>query len=294
MPITDAVTPPKPAPVVSAPEASDGLRVMGITEPASGRFVKLPLATSQPVAFVDVKLGDRIKKGWQVFSHWESPERLRAAKSELARTKKMLEVARERSAAAAKSFERIRRLDGNVISAEQLQSAESTARIRRRELEAAELTVAESESQFAALEFEFNQAFVTSPIDGVVTCVDVVPGERRQLGNTFRGVTVLDSRVLTCRCLMNGQQIQMLRGMIGSDKTEPTANETAGQPVHRRVRVVIGANGKEWNGALNWIGIQAEVNRLIPVVVEFQNPAQEVACGIEVNVVFSRSRTLQE
>jgi biotin carboxyl carrier protein len=64
----------------SPPVDPNVLHVQGITEPAPGRFAKLPLATSQPVAFVDVKPGDRVKKGWQVFSHWESPERLQVVK----------------------------------------------------------------------------------------------------------------------------------------------------------------------------------------------------------------------
>jgi multidrug efflux pump subunit AcrA (membrane-fusion protein) len=269
---------------VAAPAPENMLRVTGMTEPAPGRYAKLPLATSQAVAFVDVKLGDRVKKGWQVFSHWESPDRLQAVKTELERTKKLFDVAKARSTAATQTVERLKSLQGSV-SAQELQDAEAMTAIRQGEMDAAQLAVSQSESHFTAMEFEFTQAFVTSPIDGIITAVDVVPGERRQLSGPFRGVTVLDTSVLYCRCLLNQEQLTALQRLAKSELLQPASDSS--ERAEPNLQVVIASDNQELNAVLVWVGVQADASTgLIPVLLEVKNPAEKLRCGIQVEVCF--------
>jgi hypothetical protein len=282
--------------VVAAVEATQAICVGGVTEPAPGRYAKLSLATTQAIAFVDVKPGDRVKKGWQVFSHWESPERLQAMKTELEKTKKIFAVAQTRAGAAKQTVERLRKLERSV-PAQQLQDAETMATVRQGELETAELAVAEMESRFNALEFEFTQAFVTSPIDGVVASVDVITGERRQAGSGFRGVTILDTRVLNCRCMLNQDQIAMLERLATRSVTHTASAESPatenGQPgeakssFYHGLQCTLEIDGVERPAAILSVGLQADAKSgLIPILLEIQNADESLRSGITVNVCF--------
>ncbi len=269
---TPLVVPP------AAPVKRD-FRVAGITEPAPDRYARIPLATSQAVAFIDVKVGDEVKKGWQVFSHWESPDRLQAVKIDVQKTKKLLELAETRLKSAEQTLARVAKLQ-DTAAAQEREDAETAASIRRQELEAARLAVAESERRFAATEFEFKQAFVTSPIDGIVAAIDLTPGERRQVGNAFRGVTVLDSRVLHCRTLMTGEQIETVKRWTTADSTATTAGphvEYAGKRLP--VKVVS-------------IGLIADpATGLVPVTFELPNPDESLRVGVRLDVVIDASPT---
>ena len=252
----------------------------GITEPAPGKLARLPFATSQPIAFVDVKVGDRVKKGWQVFSHWESPERLQAVKNELQRTKKQREIAQMRATAADQALARLEKLQGTVAPQE-LQDATSLAAIRHAEMEAADLLVSEVENRFVAMDFEFKQAFVTSPIDGIVAVADVAPGERRQLGDGFRGVIVLDPSVLQCRCLLTPEQAGVLERMMSSESPKP---DDGARPI-----AVVEADGREWAAHVSSIGVLADTaTGLIPVTLEVPNDDEKLRCGIRVEVRFAK------
>jgi biotin carboxyl carrier protein len=285
IPLTEPVASANPLTMPVA-EPTNELRVSGTTEPAPGRFAKLPLATSQAVAFVDVKAGDRVKKGWQVFSHWESPERLQAVKNELERTRKLGDVAKARSAAALQNVERLKKLKGSV-TAQEFQDAQTNAAIRHSEYEAAQLAIAQAESHFTAMEFEFTQAFVTSPIDGIVVSVDVVQGERRQLNGPFRGVTVLDTTVLYCRCLLNQDQLAKFQ-RLGRGPSAPGNRQTVDASEKPEIQVTIESDGQEFAAKIVWIGVQADAaSGHIPVLLEVNNPVETLRCGVQTNVCFS-------
>lgn len=293
-PLAALATEPKPEIGQGATAAlPDTWHVSGTLEPAPGRYARLPLATSQAVAFVDVKTGDRVQKGWQVFSHWESPERLQAAKLDLARSKKVLDVARSQAAAAEKTAARLRKLAGK-ISVQELQDAETAAEIRGQEVEALELAALESESRFGALEFEFNQAFVTSPIDGIVVAVDVALGERRQAGGPFRGVTILDPSVLHCRCQLDERQLAFVKRFPPAENSRAPAEgngESAAESGVARatgLRAVVECEGRRFDAQVASIGIVADaVGGLIPVTFEVQNPDLLLRSGTRVSVVLS-------
>jgi multidrug efflux pump subunit AcrA (membrane-fusion protein) len=269
-----ALRTPTPISQLTAAAASPSLAnltwplvLTGITEPGYGRFAKLPLATNQPVAFVDVKPGDTVEKGWQVFSHWESPDRLQAIKNDVERTKKQRKIAQTRLAAAEQSLARLEKLTGKVTPQE-LQDAQTLVAIRRGESEAAELSVQEADNRFTALDFEFKQAFVTSPIDGIVVSVNVVQGERRQASESFRGVTILDPTVLNCRCLVTPRHAQWLR-----------------QPRETAPLMTIFDQEQSWPAKLVHVGVMAEgATGLVPVIFEVPNPDRNLLCGIPVQV----------
>jgi hypothetical protein len=283
----------------SISEADDDnlLRIAGVTEPAPGRYAKLPLATYQPVAFVDVHLGDRVEKGWQVFSHWESPERLQAMKTEVQRHRKLYEAAQTRLVSARQSAERLQRVQSS-ISRQRLEDAQTAVQLRQVEAEAAKLALSESESRFSAAEFEFSQAFVTSPISGVVTAVEVVAGERRRPGGEFRGVSVLDASVLHCRCLLTAEQLSRLQQSAGDavadDATSDgaTGDDATGDARRRqwykRLSARVSVGGSTWPATIHAVGLQSEGSSgRIPVVLEISNPDETLSCGIAVDVVFT-------
>jgi multidrug efflux pump subunit AcrA (membrane-fusion protein) len=265
-----AATPLNPPSLASM---SRGFRVPGLIEPTPDRFARVPLATSQAVAYIDVKVGDQVKKGLQLFSHWESPDRLQAMKLDVQKTKKLLELTETRLKSAEQNLARVEKLDRSA-SAQEREDAETAAAIRRQEVEAATLAVAEAERMFAATDFEFKQAFVTSPIDGIVAAVDVTLGERRQVGNAFRGVTVLDSTVLHCRTLLNAEQIATVRRTQNTERALPDAGpriEYSGRQIPATV-VAVSAIADAKTG-------------LVPVTFEVPNTDEMLRVGIRVDVV---------
>lgn len=250
------------------------LQIPGITEAAPGRMAKITLATNQAVAFVDVKVGDRVKKGWQVFSHWESPEGLEATKKEILRVEQAITAAMARSEAANLTLARLQRAQ-RAVSAQELEDAHALASVRTAELSAAKAVREIAELRFAEADFYFQQAFATSPIDGTVVQVSVTPGERRQIGGPFRGIIVLDPRALSVRCSVTPGQLQILQNISGEKKA------TA-------LRATVDVDGKTYPATVKTIGICAdERTGNIPILLELLNPQEELRCGIPVSVTFS-------
>ncbi|MBI1934640.1 efflux RND transporter periplasmic adaptor subunit [Candidatus Peregrinibacteria bacterium] len=242
-------------------ETSDQLRIPGVTEATPGRLAKITLATNQAIASVDVNVGDRVKKGWQVFSHFASPEGLEAMKKEILRTEHALTAATERSDAAHHTLARLRRAQ-SAVSAQELEDAHALASVRAAELAAANVARDMAVLRFAEADFHFQQAFVQSPIDGTVVEVSVTPGERRQIGGPFRGVVVLDQRTLSVRCPVTPAQQKILQCMSGGDLTA----------LHATVDV----DGTTYPATVRSFGL-----------LELLNPREEIPCGIPVRVTFS-------
>lgn len=259
-------------------ESPDHFTLAGITKAAPGRLAKISLATSQAVAFVDVKLGDRVKKGWQVFSHWESPEGLEATKKDIDRAQTILAASTARAEGASAHLARVQQAwQSRAVSAQELEEAETLARVRAAEVSAAHALLETAKLRFAEADFHFQQAFVTSPIDGAVVEVSVTPGERRQIGGPFRGVVVLDQRVLSVRCSVDPRKLQILRHMSGGDVTA----------LHATVNV----GGKTYSATMKAVGLRAdERTQLLPLILEVQNPTEELPCDIPVNVTFSAKK----
>jgi hypothetical protein len=284
----------------------DALVISGVTEPAPGRSATLPLATAQPVAFVDVKPGDRVTKGSQVFSHWESPETLQAVQTGVERARKQAEAARARLRAAQQTYSRLT-LKG-AGTGQELQDAEAAVAVRRAEVEAAELAVQEAEQRYAAADFEFQQAFVTSPIEGVVESVDVVQGERRQPGTAFRGVQILDPRLLQCRCDLTPDQLARLENLArqyrGAWSNKAAALGLGGVPtvgrlglaavllsdrIEEGVAATVEWNGRIWPASVRSVGVRADAKTgTVPMLLEVANPDQSLRCGVQVEVRLAR------
>lgn len=271
--------PPLQPPPLLAPEqkeTTDSLHIPGTTEVAPGRLAKVALATNQAVAFVDVKLGDRVKKGYQVFSHWESPEGLEATKMEISRAKQSLVAATARSEAANTTLARLERAQG-TSSAQEREDARALVHVRAAELSAAAATLEIAELRFAEADFHFQQAFVTSPIDGTVIDVSVTPGERRQIGGPFRGIVILDPRVLSIRCMVPLAQLTTLRRISGGNKED--------------MRATVEFGGTTYPATVRTIGLHAdERTGNIPVLLELQNTDGELRSGIPVMVTLSQKK----
>jgi multidrug efflux pump subunit AcrA (membrane-fusion protein) len=258
------------------------------------------------VAFVDVKPGDRVTKGSQVFSHWESPETLQAVQTGVERARKQAEAARARLRAAQQTYSRLT-LKG-AGTGQELQDAEAAVAVRRAEVEAAELAVREAEQRYAAAEFEFQQAFVTSPIEGVVESVDVVQGERRQPGTAFRGVRILDPRLLQCRCDLTPDQLARLENLArqyaAAWSNKAAALGLGGVPTVGRlglaavllsdrleegVAATVEWNGRIWPASVRSVGVRADARTgAVPMLLEVANPDQSLRCGVRVEARLAR------
>lgn len=275
----DHIPDPKPhndPPPLKRPETTDPLTMSGTTEAAPGRLARISLSTNQAVAFVDVKVGDYVKKGHQVFSHWESPEGLDATKTEITRAKHTLTAAAARSAVALQNLTRLLWIR-DVIATQELEDAHALATVRAAELAAAKAALEIAELRSAEAEFHFQQAFVTSPIDGTVVEVSVTQGERRQIGGPFRGVTVLDTRVLSVRCTVTPAQLLILQRTSGK----------RAENMHATVDV----GGKTYPATVKTIGLRADDGTgNTPVILEVQNADAELRCGIPVTVLFSQKK----
>jgi hypothetical protein len=70
---------------------------------------------------------------------------------------------------------------------------------------------------------------------------------------------------------------------VGGDKA--TSHEAP-----EKTQVDIESGGKRWSGFIASIGILADGNGLFPVLIEVQNPAQDLLCGVQVNVLFQEPR----
>jgi len=156
--------------------------------------VSISATTSGEVVRVDVTEGQRVKTG--DFLLQLDPVNVAAGASgqeaAVGVARADLASAEAQLAFATEEFDRKRRLaDADLIPRAELDAARAELRARRAAVEAAKSRIQQNEAMLRSARHDLSQVTITSPIDGVVTRVNVEPGEVAMIGTMNQPGTVL-------------------------------------------------------------------------------------------------------
>lgn len=156
--------------------------------------VSISATTSGEVVRVDVTEGQRVKTG--DFLLQLDPVTVAAGASgqeaAVGVARADLASAEAQLAFATEEFDRKRRLaDADLIPRAELDAARAELRARRAAVEAAKSRIQQNEAMLRSARHDLSQVTITSPIDGVVTRVNVEPGEVAMIGTMNQPGTVL-------------------------------------------------------------------------------------------------------
>jgi HlyD family secretion protein len=156
--------------------------------------VSISATTSGEVVRVDVTEGQRVKTG--DFLLQLDPVNVAAGASgqeaAVGVARADLASAEAQLAFATEEFDRKRRLaDADLIPRAELDAARAELRARRAAVDAAKNRIQQNEAMLRSAKHDLSQVTITSPIDGVVTRVNVEPGEVAMIGTMNQPGTVL-------------------------------------------------------------------------------------------------------
>lgn len=156
--------------------------------------VSISATTSGEVVRVDVTEGQRVETG--DFLLQLDPVNVAAGASgqeaAVGVARADLASAEAQLAFATEEFDRKRRLaDADLIPRAELDAARAELRARRAAVEAAKSRIQQNEAMLRSARHDLSQVTITSPIDGVVTRVNVEPGEVAMIGTMNQPGTVL-------------------------------------------------------------------------------------------------------
>jgi HlyD family secretion protein len=156
--------------------------------------VSISATTSGEVVRVDVTEGQRVETG--DFLLQLDPVNVAAGASgqeaAVGVARADLASAEAQLAFATEEFDRKRRLaDADLIPRAELDAARAELRARRAAVEAARNRIRQNEAMLLSARHDLSQVTITSPIDGVVTRVNVEPGEVAMIGTMNQPGTVL-------------------------------------------------------------------------------------------------------
>ncbi len=156
--------------------------------------VSISATTSGEVVRVDVTEGQRVKTG--DFLLQLDPVNVAAGASgqeaAVGVARADLASAEAQLAFATEEFDRKRRLaDADLIPRAELDAARAELRARRAAVDAARNRIRQNEAMLLSAKHDLSQVTITSPIDGVVTRVNVEPGEVAMIGTMNQPGTVL-------------------------------------------------------------------------------------------------------
>jgi HlyD family secretion protein len=156
--------------------------------------VSISATTSGEVVRVDVTEGQRVETG--DFLLQLDPVNVAAGASgqeaAVGVAQAELASAEAQLAFATEEFDRKRRLaDADLIPRAELDAARAELRARRAAVEAAKSRIRQNEAMLRSAKHDLSQVTITSPIDGVVTRVNVEPGEVAMIGTMNQPGTVL-------------------------------------------------------------------------------------------------------
>jgi HlyD family secretion protein len=208
---------------VEAVEARDLTAVVtasGTVEPQSS--VNISATTSGEVVRVGVIEGQRVAQG--DFLLQLDPVNLQAGASGQAAavqaTQAELGAAEARVAYARQEYERTRRLaEGELVPRAELESAQAELRSREADVRAARSRVGQAGASLTSARHDVTRVTFTSPIDGVVTKINVEEGEVALIGTMNQPGTIL----------MTVADLGVMEATIDVDETDVVDLEV-GQP----------------------------------------------------------------
>ena len=155
---------------------------------------KLAMPTAGPLASVNVKRADVVKKG-QIIATLESvveQSQVDAARVR-ANTDVLIRLKTATYTAAAAKFERQRKLKLVAVASDQaLEEAEAAASVAKEEIEQARLDKQLAALELVRLEATLDRRILRAPAEGVVTSVDLHAGEYADPTNAIATVTEID------------------------------------------------------------------------------------------------------
>jgi RND family efflux transporter MFP subunit len=229
--------------------------VVGRTQCAPGRKAAIAPVPLHPVVAVLVAPGDRVKKGQPLVKlDADEPE------ADVRAKEAALEGAR---VALAEARRYLGRVEGTATSV-----PEQTLHAARVALLKAETDERAAKAALEASKAELEHYVVEAQIDGVVSWLDVYPGQVSRPGTTLWG-EVVDLRELDVRCEVAPARADLLAAGQAAD----VAAAPGGPPLAA--------------GRVAYVGVAAdERTGLVPVLVRLANPGGRLRCGVPVAVRF--------
>jgi RND family efflux transporter MFP subunit len=243
-----------------SPAGNGLIEVTGRTQAILTRRAAIANVPLHPVTEVLVEPGARVKKDQLLVKlDADEPEAdVRAKQAALESAEIALKEARRYQAQADQAY-----------------SKGALPEQRYHEVRAAALK-AEKDEQAAkaaldAAKAELEHYTLTSPIDGVVSRLEVYPGLVSRPGRTVWG-EILDLRELDVRCDVPLEQVDRIAvGQAAEVRKNPKA-ELFG------------------TGRVNFVGMTVDKNGLVPVIVRLANPEERLRCDEPVHVRFAGNR----
>lgn len=164
----------------------------GTLEPKQS--VSISATTPGEVVKIGVEEGQRVKKGDFLLQldpvNVEAGASGQAAAVQAARAE--LQSARAQAALAERDYERKRKLaDQDLVPKAEMDAAEAELKARRSAVDAAKNRVDQAEAALRSARHDLRRVTITSPIDGVVTRLNVEEGEVAMIGTMNQPGTVL-------------------------------------------------------------------------------------------------------
>ncbi|MGH7543794.1 MAG: efflux RND transporter periplasmic adaptor subunit, partial [Gemmatimonadota bacterium] len=177
---------------VKAQDLTAVVTASGTVEPQSS--VNISATTSGEVVRVGVTEGQRVAQG--DFLLQLDPVNLEAGASGQAAAVQAagseLAAAEARAAYARQEYERTRRLaEGELVARAELESAQAELRAREADVRAARSRMQQAGASLTSARHDVTRVTFTSPIDGVVTKINVEEGEVALIGTMNQPGTIL-------------------------------------------------------------------------------------------------------
>ncbi|HBX23495.1 MAG TPA: efflux RND transporter periplasmic adaptor subunit [Desulfotomaculum sp.] len=257
----------------------------------TGKLEALDMANVVPggqggkVYNLNVKVGDKVAKGQTLVTleHTSMAASVQQAEQGVVQAQAALEIAGITYKQVAANYERGKQLfESGAIPAAGPSGFESAyeipykqAKIDYEQIKPA--MVANAKAALAMVREQYNNAFIKSPISGVVTAVNVHPGELASAGSPTPVVSVVNLGKVVVKATVTEEQINKLQ---------------QGQ----KVPVLVGAVSTEpLTGVITTIALAADANsKAYPIKVQLDNPEQLLKPGMfaEVQIKSNQQETL--
>lgn len=249
--------------------------VAGRTRCIAGNKAIIAPTVLHPVDEIFVSVGDRVKKGDRLVQI-DADEPKADVRAKLAN----LEAAEITLKEAIRLKESVNAVEGRGVL-----SGQRTYEI----LTAAKKAAADARQAKAMLEaaqFELEHYTVEAPIDGIVNRLDVHVGMVSRPGTTIWG-EILNLSEIDVACPLSMSQVEKLEAGQKSKLLTEHGMRYFGQEadvLHKETSAKLGT------GVVVFIGLEADANGNLPVLVRLDNPDYKLRCEVPVQLRFTGAR----
>jgi RND family efflux transporter MFP subunit len=236
---------------------------------------KLAMPTPGPLASVEVKRADVVKKG-QTIATLESV--VEQSQIDAARVRASTDVAiRLKTAvytAAAAKFERQRKLKAVAVASDQaLEDAEAAASVAKEDVEQARLDKQLAALELVRLEATLERRILRAPAQGVITSVDLHAGEYADPTNAIATLTEIDPLTVDVYLPVKAYPLIVMGMTAAITPQEPLGGLREGTVITKDPQIDA-ASG------------------LFLVQLRLPNPGATIPAGVHCSVKFSAAMTL--